>query len=72
MKFDSIEHAAIYFVVYELIISLDVVKIDFFDKEIQISNPNFLVTFIRKIFRRPSEISFHKIQHQIVLSYLVS
>src|SRR6187402_2197405 len=47
--------------IYELIISLDVVKIDFFNKEIQISNPNFLVTFIRKIFRRPSEISFHKI-----------
>ena len=47
--------------IYELIISLDVVKIDFLNKEIQISNPNFLVNSFRKILKRPIEISFHKI-----------
>ena len=47
--------------IYELIISVDVVKIDFLNKEIKISNPNFLVTSIRKIFKQPIEISFHKI-----------
>ena len=45
--------------VYELIMSGDVVKIDFLNKEIQISNPNFLVTSIRKILKRPIEIPFH-------------
>src|SRR5688572_23037605 len=43
--------------IYELLISVDVVKIDFMNKEIQISNPNFLVNYIRKILKRPIEIS---------------
>jgi hypothetical protein len=46
---------------YELITSRNIAKIDFLKKQVQITNPIWLINDVRKIFKRPTEISFHKI-----------
>jgi hypothetical protein len=46
---------------YEKIFVLDIIKIDFLNKEIFISNRFRVINFLRKIFRRPITISFQEI-----------
>jgi hypothetical protein len=46
---------------YEKIFVLDIIKIDFENKEILISNQFRIINFLRKIFRRPITISFNDI-----------
>jgi ABC-type transport system involved in Fe-S cluster assembly fused permease/ATPase subunit len=46
---------------YDKIFILDVIKIDFSRKEIQISNHFPGIDYARSIFKRPSLISFHEI-----------
>jgi len=46
---------------YEKIFVLDVIKIDFKRKEIQISNKFPGINLVRKVFKRPVLISFHEV-----------
>ena len=47
--------------IYELITSRNIAKIDFLNRELHISNPIWLVNDLRKIFKRPTRVSFHEI-----------
>jgi hypothetical protein len=46
---------------YDKILILDVIKLDFLRKEIEISNNFPGINYARKIFKRPTLISFHEI-----------
>ena len=48
--------------IYELITSRNIAKIDFLNRKLHISNPIWLIDDLRKILKRPSEISFDKIK----------
>ena len=54
--------AAQLYYIYELITSRNIAKIDFLNRKLHISNPIWLVDDLRKILKRPTEISFHDIK----------